>query len=300
MGGPLVVRTGVEPRQLLEQARDSFPGRCVGIFMDLRGLDRAMVLASQAFTALIPLLILVSAVLPVGSATTVADAVIRRFGLSGEAATAVATVFARPDTGSVGVASLFLLVFSGVSLTRRLQQMYVLSWRLPPLRGVRGSLNAAMGLTVLLVELALLYLVRTLVRSIPFAWALQLPLSWAAGVLLWTTIPWLLMDRRVSWRRLVPGGVLAAVLSSAYGVATTVYMPALMTSYSLRYGLFGVTVALVGWLLCVCLILIAVTIVAAELDRAPERWARRVRRAVEDPRAAERPPARRSSPPGAP
>ena len=276
-----MVRTGVEQRQLLERARDSFPGRCLRIFADLHGLDRAMVLASQAFTALIPLLILVSAVLPAGSASTVPDAVIRRFGLSGEAASAVAVVFARPDTGSVGAASLVLLVFSGVSLTRRLQQMYVLSWRLAPLRGVRGSLNALMGLTVLLVELALLYLVRTLVRGIPFDWALQLPLSWAAGIVLWTTIPWLLMDRRLSWRKLLPGGVLTAVLSSVFGVATTVYMPPLMTSYSDRYGLFGVTVALVGWLLCVTLILVAVTVVAAELDRAPERWAGRLRRWVE-------------------
>lgn len=271
----------VEPRVLRERARESFPGRCFGIFVDLHGLDRAMVIASQAFTALIPLLIIVSAALPAGSTTVVSDAVIRRFGLSGEAATAVEAVFAHPDTGTVGLASLLLLVFSGVSLTRRMQQMYLQAWRLPALRGVRGSLNAAMGLTVLLVELALLYLVRTLVRGLPFDWALQLPLSWAAGVMLWTTIPWLLMDRRVSWRRLIPGGVLTAVLASVYGVVTTLYMPPLMTSYSVRYGLFGVTVALVGWLLCIAVILVAVTVVAAELDRAPERWAARLRRWIE-------------------
>lgn len=265
---------------LLERARRSFPGRCVASFLELRGLDRAMVLASQAFTALIPLLILVGAVLPVGSTTAVSDAVIRRFGLSGDAATAVAAVFATSGTGTVGVVSVLLLVFSGVSLTRRLQLMYVQTWRLPPLRGVRGSLNAAMGLSVLLVQFALLYLVRTLVRTLPFDWALQLPLSWAASVVLWTSIPWLLMDRRLSWRRLLPGGILTAIVGSAYGVATTIYMPPLMTSYSQRYGLFGVTIAIVGWLLCVTLILVSVTIVAAELDRAPERWAVRLRAAL--------------------
>ena len=42
--------------------------------MELRGVDRAMVLASQAFTALIPLMILVGAVLPAGNSSTVADA----------------------------------------------------------------------------------------------------------------------------------------------------------------------------------------------------------------------------------
>jgi membrane protein len=50
-----------------------------------------------------------------------------------------------------------------------------------------------------------------------------------------------------------------------------------MESYSRRYGLFGVTLALVGWLLCVSLIVVVATIVAAEFDRAPEPWARRLR-----------------------
>ncbi|MGA8047626.1 MAG: YhjD/YihY/BrkB family envelope integrity protein [Dermatophilaceae bacterium] len=268
-------------RTVLERAQESFPGRCVAIFMELRGLDRAMVLASQAFTALIPLLILVAAVLPAGNTAAVSDAVIRRFGLDGQAAGAVEAVFARPDTGSVGLFSVLLLVISGVSLTRRMQLMYVQAWRLPPLRGVRGSFNAAMGLTVLLVELALLYLVRTLVRDVPFQWAIQVPLSALGGVVLWTTIPWLLMDRRLRWRRLLSGGALMAVMAGVYGVVTTIYMPPLMTSYSVRFGLFGVTIALVGWLLAVCLILVSGTIVAAELDRSPGPWAGRLRELVD-------------------
>ena len=50
-----------------------------------------------------------------------------------------------------------------------------------------------------------------------------------------------------------------------------------MTSYSERYGLFGVTIALVGWLLCISFIIVGTTVVAAELDRAPESWATRLR-----------------------
>ena len=54
-------------------------------------------------------------------------------------------------------------------------------------------------------------------------------------------------------------------------------MPRLMTSYSERYGLFGVTVALVGWLLCIAFIIVGSTVVAAEFDRAPDAWATRLR-----------------------
>ena len=214
----------------------SFLGRCATAFVELQGLDRAMVLASQAFTALIPLLMVVSAVLPAGSGTAVSDSVVRRFGLSGDAAHSVEIVFAHTDDVSVGVGSLLLLVFSGVSLTRRLQRMYLQAFGLDPIPGVRGSINAAMGLAALLVEVALLYLIRTLVRGLPFDWVLGLPLSAAASLVLWTSVPYLLLDRRLPWQRLLPCGALAGAAASIYGVATTIYMPPLMESYSDRYG----------------------------------------------------------------
>ena len=99
-----------------------------------------------------------------------------------------------------------------------------------------------------------------------------------ANFVLFTSVPWLLLDRRITWRRLVPTGVLTAACASGYGVASTIYMPRLMETYSRRYGLFGVTLALVGWLLAIAVILVASAVVAAEFDRAPEPWADRLRR----------------------
>jgi membrane protein len=186
-------------------------------------------------------------------------------------------VFANSGSGSVSLLSVLLLLFSGVSLTRRLQRMYQDAWRLAPLPGVRRSLNAASGLAALLVEISLLYLIGTLVRSLPFAWSFGFPLSAVAGLLLWTSVPYLLLDRRVPWRRLLPGGALVGLCSGLYGFATTLYMPRLMQTYNERYGLFGVTIALVSWLLCIALIVVAATVVAAEFDRSPERWAQRLR-----------------------
>ena len=51
-------------------------------------------------------------------------------------------------------------------------------------------------------------------------------------------------------------------------------MPQLFETYSLRYGLFGVTLALVGWLLCISVIVVAATVVAAQFDRDDDPWAR--------------------------
>jgi membrane protein len=255
----------------------SFPGRCVGTFLDLQGVDRATALAAQAFTALIPLLLLVSALAPADRSDLVSNAIIGRFELRGDAANSVKELFTRSGDASIGVLSVVLLVFSGVSLTRRLQRMYLQAWRLDRLPGARGSVNAAVGLVALLLEIALLSLVRKLVSALPFEWVLGAPISLVASTALWTSVPWLLLDRRVPFRRLLPAGALTAVASGLYGVASTVYMPRTMETYSQRYGLFGVTVALVGWLLCSALILVAATVVAAELDRAPEPWARRLR-----------------------
>jgi membrane protein len=236
-----------------------------------------MALAAQAFTALIPLLLVVSAVAPSDRRDLVSDSIIRKFHLSGGAAQAVEQLFARPGDSAIGVLSVLLVVFSGVSLTRRMQRMYLQAWRLEPLPGVRGSLNAAVGLTALLLEIGLLSLARTLVRDLPFDWVLGAPVILLASLVLWTSVPWLLLDRRIPWRRLLPAAALTAVGASIYGVATTIYMPRLMETNSERYGLFGVTISLVGWLLCMAIIVVAATVVAAEFDRAQEHWARRLR-----------------------
>jgi membrane protein len=87
------------------------------------GLDRCIVLASQAFTALIPLLILMSTLAPDDQSNAAAGALVRRFNLTGDAAAAVNELFANP-TGAingVSISSAFLLLFSGVSFTRRMQ-----------------------------------------------------------------------------------------------------------------------------------------------------------------------------------
>jgi len=270
--------TGALPDvRVLRRWESTFPLRCAGSFLALQGIDRATAIAAQAFTALIPLLLVVSALSPSDSKNLVSDTIIEKFDLRGEAASAVQQLFDAPGESAVGALSLVLLVFSGVSLTRRLQRTYQQAWQLPPVPGIRASVNAAIGLAALVVEIVLMSLVHSLVERLPFGWATGGLAAVFATVVLWTSVPWLLLDRRVRWRRLLPGGVLTAVCTGLYGVATTIYMPRLMGTNSERYGLFGVTLSLIGWLLCIALVVVAATAVAGEFDRAPERWARRVR-----------------------
>ena len=94
---------------------DWFPTRCVRRFFAVQGFDRAMVIASQAFTALIPLVILTSAILPTENHGSIADAIVRKFALTGDSANAVQTVFAPSGEASIGVLSVVLLLLSGVA-----------------------------------------------------------------------------------------------------------------------------------------------------------------------------------------
>jgi membrane protein len=265
-------------RAFVHRLQRTFLGRCVRSFADLRGLDRAVVLSSQAFTALIPLLLLVAALSPAGRGDVVSVALIGRLGLSGDAADAVNRLFAQPGgDASIGLLSVLLLLFSGISLTRRMQVMYRQAWRLEPLGGMGRAVNTALGLSALVAGISLQYFARTLIGSLPAGAVLVPVLSAVASFLVWACVPWLLLDRRIRWRRLVPTGVLTAACSVVYGVASTIYMPPLLESYSRRYGLFGVTLALIGWLLAIAVIVVAATAVAAEFDRAPDRWARQLR-----------------------
>jgi membrane protein len=280
-------------RAFVHRLEETFPGRCARSFIELQGVDRAVVLSSQAFTALIPLLLLMAALAPAEDRNGVSGALIGRFRLRGDAADAVRELFAHPaGSSSIGVFSVFLLLFSCVSLTRRMQRMYQQAWRLEALRGVGPAVNAALGLTALVLGLSLLYATRSLVGALPAGAVLVVPMSVLASFPLWVSVPWLLLDRRISWRRLIPAGALTAVCTSVYGLASMIYMPPLMESYSRRYGLFGVTLALIGWLLATALIVVAAAATAAEFDRAQDPWVRRFRRRLDPQPAAvaERPP----------
>ena len=253
--------------ELIERLQESFLGRCLRRFVRMAGLDRCIVLASQAFTALIPLLILMSTLAPAGDSSAAADTLVRKFDLTGESAAAVQELFATPAgaTSGVSVSSALLLLFSGVSFTRRMQRMYQAAWEREK-AGIRGGLFAALGLLAMLVEVLVLYGVRALVRDLSLYWLWALPISLATGLILWTSIPYLLLNREVHWRRLLVAGGATALGTSLFALATTVYMAPLVTQYTAEFGLFGITIALIGWLLGASVVLVSCTAIGAEFD----------------------------------
>ncbi|HKE50366.1 MAG TPA: hypothetical protein VKE25_02535, partial [Actinomycetes bacterium] len=83
--------TVTKVRDLAEQ---SLPGRCVQRYLAIKGTVLGLMISGHAFTAFVPLLIVIASLLPGESG--VGDGLIQRFHLSGESAEAVRTLFARP------------------------------------------------------------------------------------------------------------------------------------------------------------------------------------------------------------
>ena len=70
---------------------------------------------------------------------------------------------------------------------------------------------------------------------------------------------------------------MASVCMAVFGTATTVYMPDLMDEYTQDFGLFGVTIAIIGWLLVGTGFIVASTAVGAEFDGSSAPWVVRLK-----------------------
>src|SRR3954471_18262764 len=164
------------------RVRHSFPGRCALRFIQMTGIDRSMVLASQAFTSLIPLLILVATLAPASEGDVVGDTLVKKFGLEGDAASAVQQLFHVPEGASspVSTFSALLLVISGTSFTRRFQRMYRSAYRQEK-AGVRSGGYSTLGLFVLLAGGVVRYRARALVEFLPLSWLFTLPIAILTG-----------------------------------------------------------------------------------------------------------------------
>jgi uncharacterized membrane protein YvlD (DUF360 family) len=282
----LIAAAGGDLTDLARRLADSFLGRCVQRFIGMAGIDRSMVLASQAFTSLIPLLILVATWAPAGKDNVIAESIIRKFHLEGDAAASVTQLFAVPEgaTSSVSTFSALLLLVSGTSFTRRFQRMYRSAYEQRK-EGIRSGVYSTLGLVVLLVEVFVLYGARAVVGYLPLSWLFTLPFAIVTGVILWTSIPYLLLNRQVHWRRLVFGGAVASLGSVVYSFVSTIYMPETLERYTQEFGLFGVTIALIGWLLALAFVLVAAAAVGAQFDACLAPWALslKTRFGLEDP-----------------
>jgi membrane protein len=247
--------------QLLDLGRRSFER-----FVELEGFDRAMALAGQAFAALLPLLIVVGAASP-GGGKDMADGLVDRFDLEGDAAASLQAAFAQPAAvqDSISVLSGFLLVVSALSFTRALQRLYVRAWRLPPM-GVQGNM---WGL-VWLAAFSVFTLLQPLVLSV-FGGLAEPVVALTLSCALWLFTPWILVGKRISRRRLLPQAALTSFCLLVLSVAGLVYLPRTIASAAAQFGFIGVAFSLLSLLFLIALVLVVTAAVGATVREEVSR-----------------------------
>jgi uncharacterized BrkB/YihY/UPF0761 family membrane protein len=271
--GPRIERQRIL-RTLTFWFRPAFVLRAVNRFQKIAAFDRAIALASSALTASVAVLILAGAILPDVSGSDLADRIISRYDLTGGGAEAVRDIFAVPDgtAGSVGVIGAVFLLVAALSFTRAVQRLFEQAWDLKPL-SVRNTLNDLRWLVVF----ALYVFATGLIHAELGVGELELLATLVAlpvGFLfLWWTGR-VLSAGRLEWRDLLPFGVLAAGLTSAYSVAATVYVPHLFSVYATRYGAIGAVFAMISALFCAMLVMVASAAVGREVGDELRRIAR--------------------------
>jgi membrane protein len=222
-------------------------------FFGLQGIDRATALAGQAFTALVPLLIVYGAFMSRADGRDFADQLVQVFHLRGSTAASLRSALAPANTVEDEASALgaVLLVFSALSFTRALQRLYRLAWDQPSL-GLRAAKWGLAWLAIVVVVLTVRPIVLGGLHGVP-----RLVVSLVIVAALWLLTPYVLLGTRIAWRRLIPTALLTAAGMTALEVSSALWMPRTVAASARQFGVIGVAFALLSWLVAAGLVLVA-------------------------------------------
>jgi membrane protein len=197
-----------------------------------------------------------------------ADELIDRFSLGGASADAVRNAFAvSTEPTSTTVLSVVVLIVSVLSFTRRLQRLYEDTWDLQQ----RGLLGTGWGLAWIVVLSIYASVHPALDDSVGVTGHIVISLAGAFALGLLT--PYLLLGRRVPWRRLVFQAGLTAAGMLGLGIWSAIYMAPAIESSAAAYGAIGIAFALLTWLWGLGIVLVGAAIYGSPQMkwRAPPR-----------------------------
>jgi membrane protein len=243
----------------------SLGGEVLDEMVRIEVIDRALALASKLFVAVIPLSIILKAIVP-GSGSFGQDLVVG-FGLSGLGASATRTLFATGGEvrGAVSVIGVVIVLYSVLSFTRALQRVYLNVWRLHP-QPFDALARQVAWMVGFVVYSALLSPLRDLEHGRNLG-VLYTAAAIALGAAFWVWTPYVLLGRRIQWRRMLPTGLLTAAAISLYSIGTSLFLPAIFTRNAERYGLIGIAFGLVTWLFAYAGVVVVCAVLAGTWDR---------------------------------
>jgi len=252
--------------------------------------NQALILAALGFSLLVPVLVTLAALLPLGSADSLPAGVASRLGLHPDAVSALQQLF--PTRSAVrGSSTVFGTVFtllSAYAWPTALQRGLEIAWGVPS-RGWRGLWRPLVWLTAFVS-------VGAVVIALPPSHALAEP--WRTGLLLvlgapvvfgwaWWTQHFLLRGA-VGWRLLLPGAVALTLGLLALRAAAAVLLSSAIISNFRQYGPLGIVFMLLTWLTAFSFVMLGGPVLGAALhDHRALTAAARAPADVPPPRGAD-------------
>ncbi|TFB55188.1 hypothetical protein E3O23_02895 [Cryobacterium tagatosivorans] len=148
---------------------------------------------------------------------------------------------------ALGWFGLLLLLASATAFSRALDRFYARVWstRRP---GLRGAWRWVAVLAAILLGLAVIQFTRSILRSEGGYVVLTISAEFVLWTLIWLAAGWIILNRAVSIRALLPGAMLCGVGLAVTGSLGRIYLPIALTSAAEQFGALGITIAYIGWL----------------------------------------------------
>ena len=124
--------------------------------------------------------------------------------------------------------------------------------------GLRGNLWGLEWLVIFVLFWSLQPLIIHLFSGVT-AFSFSLALSTA----MWVITPYLLVAKRIAWRRLVPQALLTALSLDALAIAGAIYLPHAVQTTSKEFGVLGVAFTLLSLLFAISLCLVGSAAIGA-------------------------------------
>jgi uncharacterized BrkB/YihY/UPF0761 family membrane protein len=227
---------------------------------DLELFDRAMTLAAQAFTSILPVLIVASSLR--ASLNPEADALFaENLSLDDHTAELVKQSIPQAIEGVTltQVIGAMLLIIAATAFARALERCFRRIWKTPK-APIRFAWRWVVAIVAILIGFVLVVMTRYVVRGTGALSALEFIIEAAIWSALWWFASWIVINRSVSLRALLPGSVLAGLGFAGATVVGRVYLPRAFASSVDQFGILGLAFSYIGWLfVLMSVLLVAVT-----------------------------------------
>jgi membrane protein len=121
---------------------------------------------------------------------------------------------------------------------------------------------------LLLAQIVTLAILSGFLHRLPAGGLVDFVVRVGIAVVLWLQLQWLLLSRRAERRRLLPGALAAGAGQVVVSIYTVAWMPRLIETNAERYGIIGVTFAILTWLIALSTAIVVTAVVSAEAGAA--------------------------------